>query len=92
MPQSPLPKWLMKQYSLLWQRFGEKEFQDSEACRTLKEQEDFVSEVLSGLKKAQWLEVRINPQHSRKRAYRLISPEEAVKGMGKSELNDKGVS
>jgi hypothetical protein len=28
---------------------------------------------------------RINPQDSRKRVYRLVSPEEAVKGMGKTE-------
>ena len=83
MPQSPLPKWLMKRYAMLWQAFGEREFQHSEACRALKgDGKDFVSEVLSGLKKSQWLEVRINPQDSRKRVYRLISPEEAVKGMG----------
>ena len=87
MPQSPLPKWLMKGYSLLWQKFGEKEFQHSEACSVLKgDGKDFVSEVLSCLKKAQWLEVRINPQDSRKRVYRLISPEEAIKGMGKAEV------
>jgi hypothetical protein len=86
MSQSPLPKWLMKRYSLLWQRFGEGEFQHSEACRVLRAGcKDLVSEVLSGLKNAHWLEVRINPQDSRKRVYRLISPEEAVKGMGNKE-------
>ncbi len=77
----PLPKWLMKRYSRLWQAFGEREFQHSEACRVLKEDRDFISEVLSGLKKAEWLGVRINPQDSRKRVYRLTSPEDAVKGM-----------
>ena len=80
MPQSRLPKWLMKRYSLLWQAFGKAEFGHSESCRVLRgDGKDFVSEVLSGLKKASWLEVRINPQDSRKRVYRLISPEEAVK-------------
>jgi len=74
----------MKRYSLLWQAFGRREFQHSESCRALRgDGKDFVSEVLSGLKKSGWLEVCINPQDSRKRVYRLVSPEEAVKGMGK---------
>ena len=86
MPQSPLPKWLMKRYAILWQKFREREFQHSEACRVLQDDREFVSLILSDLKKAQWLEVRINPQDSRKRVYRLISPEEAVRGMGESEV------
>ena len=88
MHQSPLPKWLMKRYSLLWQKFGDREFQHSEACRALQDDREFVSLILSDLKKAQWLEVRINPRDSRKRVYRLISPEEAVKGMGKEKEGD----
>jgi hypothetical protein len=83
---TPLPKWLMKRYSLLWQKFGDKEFGHSEACRALQDDREFVSLILSDLKKAQWLEVRINPQDSRKRVYRLVSPEETVKGMGKTEV------
>lgn len=89
MPQSPLPKWLMKRYAMLWQAFGEKEFQHSEACHALQNDREFVSLILSDLKKAQWLEVRINPQDSRKRVYRLISPEQAVEGMGNSEVRVK---
>ncbi len=69
---------------MLWNTFRKKEFDHKEACDTLKDEEATVSLVLSDLKKAQWLEVRINPQDSRKRVYKLISPEEAVKGMGKS--------
>jgi hypothetical protein len=76
----------MKRYSLLWRKFGEKEFSHQEACRLLQDDRDFVSLILSDLKKAQWLGVRINPQDSRKRLYRLISPEEAVKGMEKTEV------
>lgn len=67
------------------QAFGGREFSHSETCGILAVDGDFVSLVLSELKRAGWLEVRINPQDSRKRVYRLVSPEAAVEGMGKAD-------
>ncbi len=77
----PIPKWLMRKYALLWNRFQEKEFDHAEACGILKDGEVNVSLALSDMKKAGWLEVRINPQDSRKRVYRLLSPQEGVRSM-----------
>jgi len=42
-----------------------------------------ISIILSDLKKAGWLEVRLDPNDSRKRLYKLISPEDALKEIAK---------
>jgi len=77
----PIPKWLMRKYAFLWNRFREKEFDPREACEALKDEEATVSLALSDMKKAVWLEVRIHPQDSHKRVYRLLSPQEGVRSM-----------
>jgi DNA-binding MarR family transcriptional regulator len=74
----PLPKWIMRAYSKLWVKFKNKEFNHDEASKTLKE-DKMVSVILSEMKKAGWLEIKLDPTDSRRRLYKLISPEEAVK-------------
>jgi hypothetical protein len=80
----PLPKWIMKAYSKLWTKFKNKEFNHEDASKTLND-DKMISIILSDLKKAGWLEVRLDPSDSRKRLYKLISPEEALKEIAKSE-------
>jgi len=76
----PLPKWIMKRYSILWSRFKEKEFTHKQATDVLKEKDErVVSLFLSDLKKYGWLEVRLDPNDSRIRLYKLKSPEKATK-------------
>lgn len=74
----PLPKWIMKAYSKLWTKFKNKEFNHDEASKTLDD-DKMISIILSDLKKAGWLDVRLHPEDSRKRIYKLISPEKAIK-------------
>ena len=78
----PLPKWIMKAYSKLWTKFKNKEFNHDEASKTLND-DKMVSIILSELKQAGWLEIRLHPEDSRKRLYKLISPEEATREMSK---------
>jgi hypothetical protein len=80
----PLSKWIMKAYSKLWTKFKNKEFNHDEASKTLND-EKMISIILSELKKAGWLDIRLHPEDSRKRLYKLISPEEAAKEMSKGE-------
>ena len=78
----PLPRWIMKRYSILWNKFKNKEFTHKQATEALKEKDErIVSLFLSDLKKYGWLEVRLDPNDSRIRLYKLKSPEEAVKEM-----------
>ena len=76
----PLPKWLMERYSVLWKKFGENEFEHDDASKLLKEEKDrLVSVVLSDLKKHGWLTVKLHPDDSRKRIYKLKNPENAIR-------------
>jgi len=79
----PLPKWLMRRYSLLWVKFKSKEFSHEQATKALSDDERIVSVILSVLKKAGWLERRLDPEDARKRLYKLKSPEEVVKEIAK---------
>ncbi|MEM5816139.1 MAG: hypothetical protein QXL14_03795 [Candidatus Aenigmatarchaeota archaeon] len=78
----PLPRWLMKAYSKLWIKFKNKEFNHEEASKTLND-DKMVSIILSEMKQRGWLEIRLNPEDSRKRLYKLISPEKAIKEISK---------
>jgi hypothetical protein len=57
----PLPKWIMKAYSKLRTKFKNKEFNHEDASKTLNDDKVF-SIILSDLKKAGWLEVRLDPK------------------------------
>jgi len=66
-----IPKWVQRRYALLRKAYGTDEFTFEDACEILKADEKFISVLLSELKKYGWLEVKLNPEDSRKRIYRL---------------------
>ena len=70
----------MQQYSTLWNKFRDKEFNHEDASKTLNKS-NITSIVLSKLRRADWLEIRLNPNDSRKRVYKLKNPEQAVREM-----------
>jgi len=75
----PLPKWLMLRYATLWRTFSKNEFTHDDAAYTLQEDRgQLVSVIISGLKKAGWLMMRLDPHDSRKRIYSLKDPTRAV--------------
>lgn len=80
----PLPKWVMQRYSRLWASFGSNEFQHKDAFSALK-YDEMTSVVLSNLKRAGWLEVKLAHNDGRKRIYCLKNPEAAVK-----EISENG--
>ena len=69
----------MERYSVLWKKFKENEFEHDDASKILKEEKDrLVSVVLSELKKHGWLIIKLHPDDSRKRIYKLKKPEDAI--------------
>lgn len=76
-----LPSWIQKRYAVLWNKFNEKEFTYSEAEKALKDKKKGINVFLSDLRKAGWLEVALNSEDTRKRVYKLKSPEKAFKEM-----------
>jgi len=79
---NPLPAWEMKNYSILWKKFGSKEFNNIEAKQELKLEDDhMVSVLFYNLKKKGWLEIRRDEKDQRKKVYNLVDPAKAVEGL-----------
>lgn len=75
--------WLERRYSLLLEKFREGEFNRDEALKVLVERgkvdADSVPVILTELKNAGYLDIRLDPKDSRKRLYTLKSKGELIK-------------
>jgi len=80
----PLPKWIMYRYSILWNKFSDKDFSHSDALKVLNK-DKMLSIVLSELRQNDWLEMKLDPKDARKRLYKLKFPDQAIKEMEKEE-------
>ena len=83
-----LPEWVFVRYAKLWSKFKDKEFSYEEAKEFLKEK-TAMSVLLSELKEAGWIEVKLNPQDTRKRIYKLKNPEKAIREEIKEVAKEK---
>lgn len=80
----PLPKWVMKKYSIIWNKFQEKEFTYKNILSLFnKENINVIRTLIAQLRKSGWLSVRLDSKDSRIRVYKLKDPAEAIKEMGK---------
>ena len=79
MSKETTPAWLVKRYMKLWDKFKDKDFSFEDAQKTLKEDNKFLSVVLSEMKKEGWLTLELDPEDARKRLYKLLSLEEVMK-------------
>ena len=79
MSKEVAPAWLVKRYMKLWDKFKDKDFSFEDAKKILKEDNNFLSVVLSEMKKEEWLTLELDPEDARKRLYRLIPLEEVMK-------------
>ena len=79
MSKEVAPAWLVKRYMKLWDKFKDKDFSFEDAKKTLKEDNNFLSVVLSEMKKEEWLTLELDPEDARKRLYKLLSLEEVMK-------------
>lgn len=77
-----LPKWLHHRYSLLRDSFRDNEFNRDDAVKLLAEKnrddEKTVTAILSELKKAGWLEIRLDPEDARRSIYKLKNEKEII--------------
>ncbi|MGB9628024.1 MAG: type I restriction-modification system subunit M [Thermodesulfobacteriota bacterium] len=77
-----LPNWLEKRYRNLLESHLDSAFRFEDAVKVLKEKmkdsEEQVNVILSELRKRGYLEVRFDPEDSRKRIYRLKNSEEII--------------
>ncbi len=87
MSKETAPAWLVKRYMRLWNKFKDKTFSFEEAKNTLKEDNKFLSVVLSEMKKEDWLTLELDPEDARKRLYKLRSLEEVMNKTAEKALN-----
>jgi len=80
----PLPKWIMYRYSILWNKFNDKEFSHNDAFKVLNK-DKMLSIVLSELRQNDWLEMKLDQKDARKRVYKLKNPAQVVKEMEKEK-------
>lgn len=73
-----LPEWIMQRYAKLWNKFKNKEFTREQAEKILKN-DNAVAVFLSDLRKAGWIEIRMDENDARKTIYKLKAPEKAIK-------------
>lgn len=80
--QSQLPAWLETRYSILWDTFGDSEFNMDQVVETLeqknKDRKEEIPVFLSEIRKARWLTVEIDQNDARKRVYKLKSKEKII--------------
>ena len=74
-----IPKWEMRAYAKLWNKFGNKTFYHDDVCKLLDQKKEVVSTLFYDLRKAGWLKVGLSSEDTRKRIYRLKAPEQAIK-------------
>jgi len=72
-----LPEWIMKRYAKLWNKFKEKEFTKADAGKVIKG-DSSLPVLLSELRKAGWLEMKMSEEDARKTIYKLKNPTEAI--------------
>ena len=87
MSKETAPSWLVKRYMKLWDKFKDKDFSFEDAQKTLKEDNKFLSVVLSEMKKEGWLTLELDPEDARKRLYKLLSLEEVMKKTAEKAVN-----
>ena len=84
-----MPKWIQQRYSVLWSVKRDAPFNHVEAMQILGEKEPILMSVfISELRKAEWLESKLNPKDARKRIYVLKSPEKIFLHMAKIEKQE----
>lgn len=72
-----IPEWLMIRYSKLWLKFKDKEFTKEKAEKVLKK-DNALAVVLSDLRKAGWLEMKMDEKDARKSLYKLKNPQDNI--------------
>ena len=68
-----LPEWIMKRYAKLWKKFKDQEFTKEKAMKVLNN-DCSMAVFLSELRKAGWVEIRMDEQDARKTIYKLKDP------------------
>ena len=83
---NPIPKWVMIRYSKLWKRFNEEPASYEDIEKVLKlDDKRIISVFLNELKKAGWINIKLDEKDMRKRQYSLKNPAFIVEEIAKQK-------
>lgn len=83
-----LPEWIMQRYAKLWEKFRDNDFSREDAEKILKK-DNSLAVFLSDLRKAGWIEMKMDQQDARKSIYKLKNPNEAIISQVKGNMGIK---
>ncbi len=69
-----IPKWVQERLSKLYKEFDSKEMTYEQIEKILKEDKNTISVFLNELRKAGWIEIKLNKEDARKRIYVIKEP------------------
>lgn len=76
---SSIPKWVQERFSKLWKKFEGEEITYEQIEDALKpDEKTTISVFLNELKKAEWIEVKLNQEDMRKRVYVMREPNKII--------------
>ncbi len=71
----PIPKWVQERLSRLWKKYGNKELTFEKIEKVLcMDDRNTISAFLNELKVADWIEIKLSKEDTRKRVYVLKEP------------------
>ena len=86
-----IPQWILKRYSILWDRMKCREFYRDDLNAVFKRDKS-IPVFLSDLRKAGWIEIRLDEKDARKTVYRLKHPSKVILEVMKSlSSNEKKI-
>ncbi|MBI2559055.1 hypothetical protein HYW20_07075 [Candidatus Woesearchaeota archaeon] len=83
MTTKPLSSQQLQKYAALWNKLGSRPFEFEDAEKILKLNESHLLVTLHRLKQKGWLSTKPHPTASKKSLYRIIPPNNAVRGLSK---------
>ena len=69
-----IPKWVQERLSKIYKEFDSKEITYEQIENILKEDKNTISVFLNELRRAEWIEVKLNKEDMRKRIYVIKEP------------------
>ncbi len=71
----PIPKWVQERLSRLWKKYDKKELTFEKIEKVLSmDDKNTISAFLNELKVADWIEIKLSKEDTRKRVYVLKEP------------------
>jgi len=86
----PIPKWVQERLSKLWKKYGNQELTFEKIQKVLcMDDRNTISAFLNELKVADWIEIKLSKEDTRKRVYVIKEPNLIMKELFQNDRKCK---